>query len=349
MVDDITTLAITIFIVFMLFVLTFVDIYWHKRAFDKMREALWRGLVPLVFCAGYQLIFWLLGYNIYSTIIFLYFLLNALLALIIWNTEYFYGVTLRLSPLGRRRCLLHFYYARDTKEMRKDRDYEANTYMFKEENTTLETLVNVIDANNLLNQERTQFKTDEQWKGFLKLKKDYETWKPDAKNFKVTVLGMYDVSELFRGYKKVIYFHRYDESLNLIEGNCVALVEKEVIEKRKHEVIICWAGKKEREIAQSLEASKLFLNLLASLPTLEEIPNLKSYISKLLDVNERQRKWMELHKSQEEVAQDAMSNRKDKKDSTELSFGWLKYLVLAIIVLAGVVFAFVFLMLFGVI
>lgn len=352
--NDFETVIITFFVVTLMITVTFIDLYRFHRAFDKMREGLWRGLVPFTFCAAYQVVFVVLGYNIFSTIIFLYFLFSAMLALVVWNTEYFYGAIMRLPSLGPTTFQLHFNISTFKAVVNKTQSFQTNTYKFKDECTTFEQFTRVIDGPDYLTQIESQFKSKNDQARFKQWAIQYKEFKADAKRYRVTPLGYYNTSQIFRGYKKLIYIHETDAALELIEGNCIVLPGKIDIDKRPHEVIICLAGKKAPEISQNMQTSPVLLHVLSNLPTIQMYPALLAFKNKLQADNENLLEWMEQFKSQSNVAKEALdldlpsrSKRKEAKDTDV--FRLVKYLLCIIIVIAVALFAFMFLITFGVI
>jgi hypothetical protein len=273
-------------------------------------------------------------------LIFLYFLVNLLLAAALWATEGFFPGVLKLPKEGS--LSYHFWPYLGAK-----REGQANFYNFKDHESTLEILNKVFDQEGFLEMVKRQFKTDKDILKFSKLIRDYDAYKSEINKYRVTVLGFYDPLQLRRGFKRVIYVHMHDLDSRLLAGNMVVLPETIKIEKRKFETLVIFAGLKEKEVSQRLEPTKVFLDLLIILPMLEELPIKDGQIAKLKLILREYEQALETHKSLETTAYLAIHGKPAPKQTIPEQS--VKIFLGAIIGFAGIVIAFILLLALGVI
>lgn len=325
-----------------LIVSTITDLMWHKRAFNSYREALWRGLIPGLICGAYIGISWLIHeFNPFQFLFCIYFAFNALLAIVLWATEMFYPGVLKLPVDGRYHYHFTFYTGRSM-------DGQANFYTWEEQRRDLDTIVKIIDEQRLLNKDKKDFKNDEEYERFLKMKADYKKFKDEIKAWHLTPLGYTELNELNRGHKKILYLHKYPAKKYLI-GNCVSLPDKQEIEKRKVEIIICWAGMPEDEISQRLEPSCLVLDILNSAPLLESISIKDSRIAKLKQIINEQQQELEVQKSLDAVKNRTIYGKPGAPPAPSEMQKFYKLILLAIVGFAALIATFILLLAFGVI
>jgi len=288
MLDDIAVIFITLLVSLFIIFYQIFDLYAHRRAFNSVREIIFRVLIPLILSIAYLIPYFIYGWNTFALLIFLQMGLSMLLAVVLWESEAFLGMTLDLEKIGRVNLFLYFYFEPDQK-------IEVNLYKWTEESMTLETLVTLIDGFGIFNRERQQFESDEKWNEYVEAKDTYDVWKADAEHYRIDVYSYYDFTDRpdskirWRGFKKAFHINKLDIIGKKIEGNAVFLPEKIKINHRTFEQLVIWEGFKDRMICQELEITKMILISISYLSQLEEIPLLRNEIKHKDQLLEMQR------------------------------------------------------------
>jgi hypothetical protein len=303
--DDLQVIAVTSFISFIILFLVIYDLYAHRRAFNSLREILWRVLIPFLFSVFYVGIFLFTQWNVWSLLIIVQFLGNFFIAALMWNTEVFLGQHMNLDKKGR---IILFLY----NQFEEDESYEVTLYEDTDQKAYIKTLIEWIDKDKIYEREKKQFENEDEWLYYLEKKKNFEALKKSIIDKRVSwnlnVYFFYNYAELIerRGFK-ICYFINHNGLANhKLEGNAVRLKEKLKIGYKKFEKIVVWEGFKDKALSNMLEESKGVLDCLAHYNRLEEIPILEAENKKLHDLLEKYKKGIENMEDEVVLAKDAL-------------------------------------------
>jgi hypothetical protein len=333
--DDIVTLSFTL-VLLTVMCLYIVIVAKFKYAFKKRFELIYRGGIPILIFGVYQLVVALLGYNIYALLLSLGVLANAIMAWKLWNDDSFLIDVLNLKVLGRRSLFLYYY-------LETNDELDANVAQWTKHSASFQTVIKVIEDNKLTEMTREQFETDEKWAQHQKSIEAYEAHKAEADSYRVEVLGF---TSILSGFKMLLFVHQGPLSEHILEGNCIKIKKPIDIEGRKFEKVICFEGPENTRTQQRLEASADYLDILSSLTALESIPNKDARITKLEELNAKQRETMDKMKddiilSEESVKYGLPSRTTDQR--------LMKLILYAILTPAILVVLFVILSIVGVV
>ena len=344
-IPDLLVVMITLTISFFILFYEMFDLYANRRAFNSVRELIFRIIIPFLIGLFYQVPFIIVGYNAYCNLIWIQFVGGAFIALLMWESEAFLGMTLDLDKVGRIWLYIHFYCSPSQK-------MEVNLYRWADKVVTLESLKDTIESQGIFNKEQTQFETDEDWDRYQDSKQKYEAWKDSAVGYRVEVYSYYDFSDStgtsarWRGFKKLYFVTKSGILSKKIEGNAVFLGIQEKILNRKFDVLVVWEGFKDRVMGEELEISKSMLSSITYLSEIEEIPLLRAQLKKKDELLSKQRNTID------KIDDDYfLANTKEKRQAEERARMminiWIRNFIIAVLLLVGVVVAIVILLLLG--
>lgn len=343
-VPDSMTIALTLVACFFITLYYIYDLYANRKAYDSLREFLFRILIPIVIGGVWNLTFWFVGYNPLCNLIFFAFAINTVLVIILIDSEGFLGTIMQLDKIGRTDLYLH-WYNKETWKM------EVNVYQFKEEGTTLEALIQVVEDNQLFQKERNQFEDDQEWNKYLLAKSNYEAFKKIAKNYNLDVYAFYhfggeDVR--LRGFYKLYHINKLGILKKKIEGNCVLLPDKKKIHERNFQFIVCWEGFKDNTVSQELEITKSILSILTYVTDLEELPLLRQQIKKKDLILAKHRKAID-DMEDDFYINEVTGEPASTQDEPPKQLQWLKMVFVGMLAMMGSVILLIFLLFFGLI
>ena len=333
--DDITTLCVTLFILVIMF-LYIAIVAKFKYAYKKRFELIYRGGIPVLIFATYQVFIALLGYNLFSLLSGLGVLANAAMAWKLYNDDSFLADVICWKPLGRRSLFLYYYL-----EMNDELD--ANVFQNTKHSTSFQTVIKIVEDNKLDQKTREQFETDEKWEQYMKFKAAYDANKAEADTLRVEVLAF---TSILSGFKMLLYVHKGPLSEHVLEGNCIIATKDLDIEGRKFEKIVCWEGPEGMKTQQRMEASADYLDILSSLVLLESIPNMEAQLAKKDELLEKQRDVMRKMKADTILAEESIKYDQPNRTAFDMRrFGL--YILGAILGVAIPILILVFMLAFG--
>jgi hypothetical protein len=335
--DDLFALSLTLFILMVMLIYLGITMKFRK-AYTKRFELIYHGGVPLLVFFGFQACMFVLGWSIWTLLLFLEVFANGIFAAINYNNDSFLVNTLNLKFLNRRAIFL-YYFLEATDE------FDAQIYQWTKHSTSFTTVVKIIEDNKLDQQERGQFESDEAWDQYCKFKNAYAAHKANADQYRVEVLGFTDI---FSGFKMLLYVHPDTLNDHVLQGNAVRVPVTITLEGRTFEKIVCFEGKEDIEIQRHLDSAVAYLDILSSIPLLASIPNLQLQIAALQQINKDQRDTMEKNKFQAMLANEYAQYSPTVPPSIDMKL-IMKLITGAMILAIGLVVTFILLSVLGVI
>lgn len=261
----INTLSITILVVLIAYGIILLK-RGTGRGFYAIREGIKFILLPFV-----VMMLWIgfLGFVVYplSYIVIIGFLTNFIIYLLMSQTEFFYGAIAQLDCLGRFDLYFHKYLEKS--EIVKN----VKLYYYREFELDVKSLlINVkseIESRIGPNKSEENNKQNEEIiKSIVKLIEEFE-------NFNIFYLFYYDIRELIRGKKCVVYIS--EEKIphtRKIEGSLIRYEKKMKFFESKHQVFILFAGNNpSQELLNILEKNAVTLtNVLANTKDIRDLP-----------------------------------------------------------------------------
>lgn len=296
---DLNMLSIwmTLFVLTLMCMYTLIVFKFHK-AYNKRFEATYRIGIPVLVFALYQMLWVLIGWQLWTLLLVFEVLMNLFFFWKMWSDEGAFEYEIPgLQHLGLLSLYLYFF--------ERDMILDVNIHRFKKYSTTFATVEKIIEENHLMDREREQFDTDEKWMQYEKAREAYERRQAHPELYHVDVLGFYSI---LSGYKMLIFVHEGELPDRIFEGNAVRVPKKTNIEGHEFEKIICLEGQDSTDIQRRMEADVDYLDIMTSLTLLESIPGMKAQITKKDEIIEQQ--------------QDAMENM---KDDVIISEKYIKY------------------------